>query len=71
MKKLVILVVVAFGIGLFSSCKKDHDCECTYPDNSELNQVHTIEDSSKGDAEDACDKLDDAAKQLDGSCELK
>jgi hypothetical protein len=66
MKK--VLFAVAFVAFATVSCKKDYVCECTVMGQTVENP---IENSSKSDAEDACDALNTAATAVGGSCKLK
>lgn len=62
MKNLLTVALVIFLAGAFTSCKKDYTCSC---DITILGTTQTAEtliaDSSKGDATDACDKLETEA----------
>jgi hypothetical protein len=66
-KSLLVLSMVAF---VFASCKKDRTCECSYSDGTK--ESTPIPNSTKKDAEEACDAL--GALNLafgGGTCELK
>ncbi len=63
MKKLLFVFAIA-AIGSLASCKKDYTCECTLLG---VSTSFEIEDSKKGDAEDACDD----AQAGGADCELK
>jgi hypothetical protein len=66
MKKFMMIALVMAGSAvMFSSCKKDHTCDCT------VSGKHTLEKSSKKDAKKACDAWDAGEKILGGSCKLK
>lgn len=64
MKKIFAAVAI---VALFASCKKDYTCDCEI-----LGQKTStpILDSSKGDAENACDALGVSATILGGTCTL-
>ncbi|HUM48324.1 MAG TPA: hypothetical protein PLD84_15440 [Chitinophagales bacterium] len=66
MKKVLLIVTVIAAFGL-TSCKKDYNCTCII-----LGQttVSPINNSSKDDAEEACDALDVSAQIVGGSCTL-
>ena len=69
MKKLLIpfalLMITAFAS---TSCKKDYTCTCN---DSIIGQtLYPINDSKKGDAEDACNELSAAEALIGGSCTL-
>lgn len=65
MKKLLLFGAVAL-VGL-TSCKKDYNCTCDI-----LGQVTVIplENTSKDDAQSACDAENLAASLVGGSCTL-
>ena len=76
MKKLFGFVVVAvFFLAIFSSCKKDYTCECTYTDMLDAKQTvkMEMEKVKKADAEEACDALKATWTLVDAktNCELK
>ena len=51
-----IMVVFLLGVFLFSSCKKDYHCQCSYQ-----NQIRLVKDLGqmvKKNAQDACDSYD-------------
>ncbi len=73
MKKLVLFGAFLLMLSVFTSCKKDRDCTCTSTDpftGETTTEVETFENSSKSDAEDACDALNAIYLLLDGNCEL-
>jgi len=50
-----VILVAAVSMMALASCKKDYTCECVTTGNlSTGTSSYTIENSSKGDAEDAC-----------------
>ena len=69
MKLLKLFIVCVVFVMAFSSCKKDWTCTCTILG---VESASTLEDASKGDAQDACDALEAAAKIADpaATCEL-
>ena len=69
MKKLLILFVSAMFVFGMSSCKKDYTCTCTILQQESVSQIDNVK---KGDAEDACDGLQTAARAIDpeASCSL-
>lgn len=62
---LGVFALVAMSL---TSCKKDYDCVCTFPDGSQ--EVGKIENKSKSDAEKECEEADAIASIAGGSCEL-
>ncbi len=76
MKTKLLLMIATVGILSFSSCKKDYECECTWPTNPGYydSDVYTYSNVTKGDAEDACDENVEQLTSLYGSgvsCELR
>lgn len=70
MKKLLLLLFVA-SLGLTAtSCKKDHVCECTIAGTA---VPTTFANSSKSDAETACNNLQTQSRLVDPAttCVLK
>lgn len=67
MKKLFAFSVVTMFVFIFSSCKKDYTCTCTYT-NGSTNSTQ-LENLTKDDANAACNTLSLLAAPL-GSCTL-
>jgi hypothetical protein len=65
--KKVYMMLAACAIAL-ASCKKDYTCSCTV-----LGQTadEVYENTTKEEAEEACDAASAGAALLGGSCELK
>lgn len=75
MKKFSMVAAAALLVGtLFTSCKKDYSCECTYKDangNTATAGTGTFK-ATKADAKKSCDALNTTYAQFAGvSCELK
>ena len=66
MKKILLTAIVA--VAALSSCQKERDCVCTYPDGS--TETTPFEKASKSDQKDACDILGAFSTFAGGSCEL-
>ncbi len=66
MKKLFTLSIVAMFVFVFSSCKKDYTCTCTFPNGDTT--VTQIDNVSKDDAQSACNAL--IATTLATTCTL-
>jgi hypothetical protein len=66
MKKLIL---GAFAIGglFMTSCKKDYTCTCN---TLGVETKNPIKDASKKEAQDTCDKMNESAKIVNGSCKL-
>lgn len=72
MKKLFFPALAALFIVGMTSCKKDVNCSCTYPEAS-LNTVSTCEDCNKEQRdsfEDFCNTANTAATLFGGSCSI-
>jgi hypothetical protein len=70
MKKLFFIASITLVVGL-TSCKKDHNCTCSYPAVSGIpSETILIPNSSKGDAQNACDTYNAVALLSSGSCNL-
>lgn len=67
MKKLV--VIMAVGTVVLSSCKKDWTCACSVNGVNALNDV--IENKTKKDAESECKANNGSAYGYTFDCELK
>lgn len=69
MKKVLMFSVSALFVLGLASCKKDYTCTCTISGTSTSTEIL---DSKKGDAEDACNALEVAARIGDpnASCNL-
>lgn len=70
MKKLLFVFAIA-ALGSLASCKKDYTCTCTTKVDGmdPVSTSQTWEDQKKSDAEEACDKLNDAGGTTT-TCEL-
>ncbi len=56
--KRVILGVSAMALLVFTSCKKDYTCECTYQNgsnNTTVTENHTVKNATLDDAKKTCD----------------
>lgn len=75
MKKSMMIAVATLAMGaLFTSCKKDHSCECTYKDASGATQVAGTGSfkASKSSAKKSCEALNTTYAQFTGvECKLK
>ncbi len=71
-KSTIILGAFILSVVVFSSCKKDYTCQCTYKDAFNSAQTISIEykDVKKSDAKDACDNWS-ISGGTDFKCELK
>lgn len=67
MKKLFLLAAAAVISMSMVSCKKDYTCTCTIAGST---STSTIPNSTKKDAQTACDALNASASILGGSCVL-
>ncbi len=59
MKTNVCLVLIITALFSFASCKKDYTCTCTYqysPTSPVQSTSQVYEESTRGDAKDACDQ---------------
>lgn len=59
MKTHACLALIAAALFTFSSCKKDYTCTCTYkysPTSPLQSGSVVYEESTRGDAKDACDQ---------------
>jgi hypothetical protein len=74
MKKFSMVAAATLLVGtLFTSCKKDYSCECSYYDGNgnKTSAAATIK-GTKADAKKACDALNaNYAMFSDVSCKLK
>ena len=69
-----MIAVAAIAMGaLFTSCKKDHSCECTYKDGNETKVVGTGSfKASKSSAKKSCEAMNTTYAQFAGvECKLK
>ncbi len=67
MKKSIFTLVAGVLLLAATSCKKDYTCDCPgfESDTVEIEAQSTeIEGVSKADAEDSCEKISDARKEL-------
>ncbi len=56
-KSILVISGLVLTLGLFTSCKKNFDCTCNFPD--PLNDVIIpYDDAKKADAEDGCADLE-------------
>ena len=67
MKKSILLIAVFAGFS-FASCKKAHNCVCTYNGVEVLNEE--IKDTKKK-AKDSCEEIEKKYAGSGPSCELK
>ena len=67
MKKILAFSAMAIFVFVFSSCKKDYTCTCTYTTGSTT--VTQLENVTQDDADAACNALSLAAAPL-GTCTL-
>jgi hypothetical protein len=66
MKKFMMIALVMAGSAvMFSSCKKDHTCDCGD------GVKYTYSKTTKKKAKEACDLSDKTFKAMGGSCKLK
>ncbi len=67
MKNLILMCAVFATVAMFSSCKKDYTCTCTFADGLGGTQtsISELTDAKKSDAEDACSALETAAQLAD------
>lgn len=72
MKKFSMVAVATLLVGtLFTSCKKDYSCECSYNDGSGNTATATIK-GTKADAKKACEALNANYSMFTNvSCKLK
>jgi hypothetical protein len=76
MKKITTIISAAAFLTVlaFSSCKKDHTCECTITDSSGILPTQTTSgtvNGTKKDAEEACEKGNTTVGTISTSCKLK
>ncbi len=71
LKNMKKSLLSAFGVALLllaTSCKKDYTCTCTVLG---VSNDTPLNDYTKSDAKEACDKSSSSAAILGGSCTLK
>lgn len=66
MKKVLVFSAVAMFVLVFSSCRKDFTCTCTFPDGS--TSTTQIDNQTQSDAESDCDA--EALRTSATSCTL-
>lgn len=55
MKPLKVTILLALGVMLFTSCKKEYECACVDPATGLFGTITKIKGSSIADAQPACD----------------
>ena len=73
MKKLLSIAAVTLALVSLSSCKKDYTCTCNYTivGFGDYEQTLGIPNSSKKNAESACDAWEADYANYSPTCELK
>ena len=69
-KRFLVVAVAAFAVSMFSSCKKDYNCTCSFTSAPDL--IVPFDGYKKADAEDGCNSAETTYKQADSgaSCTL-
>lgn len=68
MKKITSVAAIALLAFSFTSCKKDHTCECSI-DGTVIGS--TTINATKSDAKSTCESSNSSAAIVGGKCELK